>query len=95
MWADGVATGVTMDFCLVRIGFIYSQYVGVVVGAPLPLEGLLPFSLKRHLLLVLFLARNKLSQWSDLLVTWMVALGASFSALWIVNANAWMTDSGW
>lgn len=88
--AMGVATGITMEFQFGTNWAYYSHYVGDVFGAPLAIEGLMAFFLEATFVGVFFFGWDKLSKGAHLIVTWMLALGASFSALWILIANGWM-----
>jgi cytochrome d ubiquinol oxidase subunit I len=88
--AMGVATGVTMEFQFGTNWAYYSQYVGDVFGAPLALEGLMAFFLEATFIGIFFFGWDKLSRGAHLIVTWLLAIGASFSALWILIANGWM-----
>ena len=88
--AMGVATGVTMEFQFGTNWAYYSQYVGDVFGAPLAIEGLMAFFLEATFIGIFFFGWDRLSRGAHLFVTWMLAAGASFSALWILIANGWM-----
>ena len=88
--AMGVATGVTMEFQFGTNWAYYSQYVGDVFGTPLAIEGLMAFFLEATFVGMFFFGWNRLSRGAHLIVTWLLAAGASFSALWILIANAWM-----
>ncbi|OGT57594.1 MAG: cytochrome d terminal oxidase subunit 1 [Gammaproteobacteria bacterium RIFCSPHIGHO2_12_FULL_42_10] len=88
--AMGVATGVTMEFQFGTNWAYYSQYVGDIFGAPLAIEGLMAFFLEATFVGLFFFGWDKLSRGGHLLVTWLLAIGASFSALWILIANGWM-----
>ncbi len=89
-FAMGVATGITMEFQFGMNWAYYSHYVGDVFGAPLAIEGLMAFFLEATFVGLFFFGWNKLSRLGHLVVTWMVALGSSLSALWILVANGWM-----
>jgi cytochrome bd ubiquinol oxidase subunit I len=89
-FAMGVATGVTMEFQFGTNWAYYAHYVGDIFGAPLALEGLIAFFLESTFVGLFFFGWNKLSKVAHLLVTAMVALGSSLSALWILIANGWM-----
>ena len=39
-----------------------------------------------------FFGWNRMSKVSHLVVTWLVAFGTNFSALWILIANGWMQN---
>src|SRR6202051_2868923 len=86
----GVATGITMEFQFGTNWAYYSHYVGDVFGAPLAIEGLMAFFLESTFVGLFFFGWDRLSKVGHLVVTGLVALGSSFSALWILIANAWM-----
>lgn len=88
--AMGVATGITMEFQFGTNWAYYSHYVGDVFGAPLAIEGLMAFFLEATFVGIFFFGWDRLSKGAHLVVTWMLALGSSFSALWILIANGWM-----
>jgi len=88
--AMGVATGITMEFQFGTNWAYYSHYVGDVFGAPLAIEGLMAFFLEGTFIGIFFFGWDRLSRGVHLVVTWMLALGSSFSALWILIANGWM-----
>lgn len=89
-FAMGVATGITMEFQFGTNWAYYSQYVGDIFGAPLAIEGLMAFFLEATFVGLFFFGWNKLSKIQHLIVTWLLALGSSLSALWILIANGWM-----
>lgn len=89
-FAMGVATGVTMEFQFGTNWAYYSHYVGDVFGAPLAIEGLMAFFLEATFVGVFFFGWDRISKGAHLFTTWLLALGSSFSALWILIANAWM-----
>ncbi|CCJ06738.1 cytochrome ubiquinol oxidase subunit I [Methylocystis sp. SC2] len=91
-FAMGVATGITMEFQFGTNWSYYSQYVGDVFGAPLAIEGLMAFFLEATFIGLFFFGWDRLSRPGHLAVTWCVALGSNFSALWILVANAWMQN---
>jgi len=89
-FAMGVATGITMEFQFGTNWAYYSHYVGDIVGAPLALEGLVAFFLEATFVGLFFFGWERLSRVGHLVVTALVALGSSLSALWVLIANAWM-----
>lgn len=89
-FAMGVATGITMEFQFGTNWAYYSHYVGDIFGSLLAIEGLMAFFLEATLIGLFFFGWNKLSRQAHLCVTWGLALGTNFSALWILIANAWM-----
>jgi cytochrome d ubiquinol oxidase subunit I len=89
-FAMGVATGITMEFQFGTNWAYYSHYVGDIFGAPLAIEGLMAFFLESTFVGLFFFGWERLSKVAHLVVTGLVALGSSLSALWILIANAWM-----
>jgi cytochrome bd ubiquinol oxidase subunit I len=89
-FAMGVATGITMEFQFGTNWAYYSHYVGDIFGAPLAIEGLMAFFLEATFVGLFFFGWDRLPKGGHLVVTAMVALGSSLSALWILIANAWM-----
>jgi cytochrome bd ubiquinol oxidase subunit I len=89
-FAMGVATGITMEFQFGTNWAYYSHYVGDIFGAPLAIEGLMAFFLESTFVGLFFFGWARLSKVGHLIVTALVALGSSLSALWILVANAWM-----
>mgnify|MGYP003693543541 CR=1 FL=1 len=89
-FAMGVATGITMEFQFGTNWAYFSHYVGDIFGAPLALEGLMAFFLESTFVGLFFFGWKRLSRRAHLLVTFLVALGSNFSALWILIANGWM-----
>lgn len=91
-FALGVATGITMEFQFGMNWAFYSHYVGDVFGAPLAIEGLMAFFLEATFVGLFFFGWERLSAKQHLGVTWLMALGTNFSALWILIANGWMQN---
>ncbi|MDS9470066.1 cytochrome ubiquinol oxidase subunit I [Paracoccus sp. MBLB3053] len=91
-FAIGVATGITMEFQFGMNWSYYSHYVGDIFGAPLAIEGLMAFFLEATFVGLFFFGWEKLSKVQHLVVTWLVAIGSNFSALWILIANGWMQN---
>jgi cytochrome d ubiquinol oxidase subunit I len=89
-FAMGVATGITMEFQFGTNWAYYSHYVGDIFGVPLAIEGLMAFFLEATFVGLFFFGWQRLSRLQHLIVTWLVAIGANLSALWILIANAWM-----
>ena len=91
-FAVGVATGIVMEFQFGMNWSYYSHYVGDVFGAPLAIEGLMAFFLEATFIGLFFFGWERLKPVTHLAVTWLMALGANFSALWILIANGWMQN---
>jgi cytochrome d ubiquinol oxidase subunit I len=91
-FAMGVATGITMEFQFGTNWSYYAHYVGDIFGAPLAIEGLMAFFLESTFVGLFFFGWERLSKVGHLLVTCLVAVGSSLSALWILVANGWMQN---
>lgn len=89
-FAVGVATGIVMVFEFGTNWATYSRYVGDVFGSALAAEGIFAFFLESGFLALLLFGWNRVGAKLHYFSTWMVALGAHFSAIWIVVANSWM-----
>ncbi len=88
-FAMGVATGIVMEFQFGTNWATYSRFVGDVFGSALAAEGIFAFFLESGFLAVLVFGWDRVSDRMHYVSTWMVALGAVFSAIWIVVANSW------
>lgn len=95
-FAIGVATGIVMEFEFGTNWSTYSRFVGDIFGSALAAEGIFAFFLESGFLAVLLFGWNKVGPKMHFFSTCMVALGAHFSAVWIVVANSWMqTPAGY
>ena len=91
-FAIGIATGIILEFEFGTNWSNYSWFVGDIFGAPLAIEGIMAFFLESTFIAVMFFGWNKVSKKFHLVSTWLVAVGANLSALWILVANAWMQN---
>jgi len=91
-FAIGIATGIILEFEFGTNWSSYSWFVGDIFGAPLAAEGIFAFFLESTFIAVMFFGWNKVSKKFHLISTWLVAIGANLSALWILVANAWMQN---
>ncbi len=89
-FAAGVATGLILEFEFGTNWSNYSHFVGDIFGAPLAIEGIIAFFMEATFLAVMFFGWNRVSKRFHLTSTWLTAIGANLSALWILVANAWM-----
>jgi cytochrome d ubiquinol oxidase subunit I len=89
-FAIGVATGIILEFQFGTNWSNYSWFVGDIFGAPLAIEGIMAFFLESTFIAVMFFGWNKVSKRFHLTASWLTAIGANLSALWILVANAWM-----
>lgn len=86
----GVATGIILEFEFGTNWSNYSWFVGDIFGAPLAIEGLFAFFLESTFVVVMVLGWGRVGRKFHLTSTWLTAVGAMISALWILVANAWM-----
>jgi cytochrome bd ubiquinol oxidase subunit I len=89
-FAIGVSTGIILEFEFGTNWSNYSWFVGDIFGAPLAIEGIMAFFMESTFIAVMFFGWNKVSPKFHLLSSWLVAIGANLSALWILVANGWM-----
>jgi cytochrome d ubiquinol oxidase subunit I len=89
-FALGVVTGIVQEFQFGMNWSDYSIFVGNIFGAPLAMEGLLAFFMESTFLGLWVFGRDRLPKRVHLACIWLVALGSTVSALFILAANAWM-----
>jgi len=95
-FAVGVATGITMEFQFGTNWANYSRFVGDIFGAPLAIEAVFTFFLESTFLGVLLFGEKRVSRNFYWLAAWLVALGSTLSAFWIIVANSWQqTPAGY
>ena len=88
--AVGVVTGLVQEFEFGMNWSTYSKYVGDVFGGPLAMESLAAFFLESTFLGLWLFGWKRLPKRVHLACIWMVALGSTLSALFILAANSWM-----
>ena len=94
--ALGVAAGIVMEFQFGTNWADYSRCVGDIFGSPLAAEGIFAFFLESGFLASLLFGWDEVGPKMHFLSSCMVALGAHFSAIWIIVANSWMqTPAGY
>ncbi len=89
-FAIGVATGIILEFEFGTNWSNYSYFVGDIFGAPLAIEGIFAFFMESTFLAVMYFGWDKVSKKFHLTATWLTAIGANLSAVWILVANSWM-----
>lgn len=89
-FAVGVASGIVMEFQFGTNWSRYAAFVGDIFGAPLAAEAVFAFFLESTFLGLLLFGRSRLSAGGRAFAAWMVALGSSLSAFWIIVADSWM-----
>lgn len=91
-FAIGVATGIILEFQFGTNWSNYSWFVGDIFGAPLAIEGIFAFFMESTFFAVMYFGWDKVSKKFHLVSTWLTAIGANLSAVWILIANAWMQN---
>ena len=86
----GVASGVPLEFEFGANWAHFSTVAGDFFGNILGFEGAMAFMLEAGFLGVMLFGWRRINPKIHLFATTMVALGASFSAFWIMVANSWM-----
>jgi cytochrome d ubiquinol oxidase subunit I len=89
-FAMGVVTGIVMEFQFGMNWSEYSRYVGDIFGAPLAIEALVAFFLESTFIGVWIFGWDKLPKKIHLMSIWLVAIGSTLSAFWILVANSFM-----
>lgn len=91
-FAVGVVTGILQEFQFGMNWSDYSRFVGDVFGAPLAVEALAAFFLESTFLGLWIFGWERLSKRVHLLSIWLVAIGTTLSAFWILTANSFMQE---
>lgn len=89
-FALGVVSGITMSFQFGTNWPGFMNKVGNIAGPLLAYEVLTAFFLEASFLGVMLYGRGKVPEWVHTLATFLVALGTTFSAFWILVLNSWM-----
>ena len=89
-FALGVVSGITMSFQFGTNWPGYMQKVGNIAGPLLAYEVLTAFFLEATMLGVMLFARERVSETTHTVATFLVAAGTTLSAMWILALNSWM-----
>ncbi|NJD60817.1 MAG: cytochrome ubiquinol oxidase subunit I [Anaerolineales bacterium] len=89
-FAIGVVTGIVQEFQFGMSWSEYSRFVGDIFGAPLAIEALLAFFLESTFLGIWIFGWDRISKGLHLATIWLVVVGSTISAMWILVANAFM-----
>jgi len=89
-FAVGIVTGLIMPIQFGTNWSAYSIFMGDVFGSPLALEALLAFFLESTFAGIWIFKRHKLSDKFRMVVVWLITLGTTISAIWIITANGFM-----
>ena len=91
-FAVGVVTGIMQEFQFGMNWSDYSRFVGDVFGAPLAVEALLAFFMESTFIGIWIFGWDKVSKRVHLASAWLVAIGTTLSAFWILTANSFMQE---
>lgn len=89
-FALGVVSGITMSFQFGTNWPGFMNAVGNVAGPLLAYEVLTAFFLEATMLGIMLFGRGRVSERVHTIATWLVALGTTASAFWILALNSWM-----
>lgn len=89
-FALGVVSGITMSFQFGTNWPGFMEKVGNIAGPLLGYEVLTAFFLEATFLGVMLFGFHRVSNWLHTLATFLVAIGTSMSAFWIIALNSWM-----
>jgi cytochrome d ubiquinol oxidase subunit I len=89
-FAVGVVTGILQEFQFGMNWSDYSRFVGDVFGAPLAVEALFAFFMESTFIGLWIFGWDRLSKKVHLMCIWLVAVGTTVSAFWILAANSFM-----
>ncbi|MEO6310304.1 MAG: cytochrome ubiquinol oxidase subunit I [Leifsonia sp.] len=91
-FAMGVVTGIVQEFQFGMNWSDYSRFVGDVFGAPLAFEGIVAFFLEATFIGLWIFGWDKLPRALHLATIWLVTIGSTASAYFIIAANAFMQN---
>ena len=89
-FALGVVSGITMSFQFGTNWPGFMESVGNIAGPLLAYEVLTGFFLEATCLGIMLFGRGRVSDRVHTLATFLVAIGTTFSAFWILVLNSWM-----
>ena len=89
-FALGVVSGITMSFQFGTNWPGFMETIGNIAGPLLAYEILTAFFLEATMLGIMLFGFHKVPRWAHTLATFLVALGTTFSAFWILVLNSWM-----
>ncbi len=89
-FALGVVSGITMSFQFGTNWPGFMERAGNIAGPLLGYEVLTAFFLEASFLGIMLFGKQRVSNRVHLLATFLVALGTSLSAFWILALNSWM-----
>jgi cytochrome d ubiquinol oxidase subunit I len=91
-FAMGVVTGLVQEFQFGMNWSEYARFVGDIFGVPLAIEALLAFFLESTFLGIWIFGWDRLPKGLHAAAIWLVAIGTTISAFWILVANSFMQE---
>lgn len=89
-FAVGVVTGIIQEFQFGMNWSNYSRFMGDIFGAPLAIEALLAFFLESTFIGIWQFTWDKFKPQVHVIFIWLVTIGSTLSAVWILAANSFM-----
>ncbi len=89
-FAVGVVTGIIQEFQFGMNWSNYSRFMGDIFGAPLAIEALLAFFMESTFIGLWMFTWDRFKPSLHAAMIWLVWLGTTLSAIWILSANAFM-----
>ncbi|MCG4281962.1 cytochrome ubiquinol oxidase subunit I [Lacticaseibacillus saniviri] len=89
-FAVGVVTGLIQEFQFGMNWSNYSRFMGDIFGAPLAIEALLAFFMESTFIGLWMFTWDRFKPALHAAMIWLVWLGTTLSAIWILSANAFM-----
>lgn len=89
-FALGVVSGITMSFQFGTNWPGFMEKVGNIAGPLLGYEVMTAFFLEATFLGIMLFGIHRVPQWLHTLSTFLVAIGTTLSAFWILSLNSWM-----
>lgn len=89
-FAVGVVTGIIQEFQFGMNWSNYSRFMGDIFGAPLAIEALLAFFMESTFIGLWMFTWDRFKPGLHAAMIWLVWLGTTLSAIWILSANAFM-----
>ena len=87
-FAVGVVTGLIQEFQFGMNWSDYSRFMGDIFGAPLAFEALMAFFVESTFIGLWMFTWDRVKKGLHLFFIWMVFIGTTVSALWILTANS-------
>ena len=89
-FAMGIVTGVVLSYEIGTNWSVFAERTGNVIGPYFTYEVLMAFFLEAGFIGIMLFGMERVGERLHFIACSMVALGAMFSAFWILAANSWM-----